>query len=164
MRLYLDTEWQNEIARELVSLALVSQDGRHRFYAERDPLPTAPSDFVRDVVYPLLERGSVALPDPEFSSRLAAFLSRVRTALVVADSHVDFELLSHALAGFGQPSLRRAPPYRTIVATFGDVLMRVENYFEDHPNDKARRHHALVDAEALRWAFEGKIGFGGHGL
>ena len=32
-------------------------------------------------------------------------------------------------------------------------------YFEDHSHAKARRHHASVDAEALRWAFEGAMGF-----
>lgn len=74
MRVFVDIEWENETTRELVSLALVTQDGRHRFYAERTPLPKAPSTFVREVVYPLLERGPSALPDRAFSKELRVFL------------------------------------------------------------------------------------------
>ena len=59
--LFLDTEWADPEGRELVSLALVSQDGEAVFYAERDPLPVNPTGFVKDSVYPLLDRGSVAL-------------------------------------------------------------------------------------------------------
>lgn len=157
MRLYLDTEWQNDTARELVSLALVSQDGQHRFYAERDPLPGSPSRFVSEVVYPLLERGTAALPDPEFSAGLRAFLARFETALILADSHLDFELLSYALNGFGRSGLGEVPRYRPMLVTFGDVQMRLEDYFEARAEAMARRHHAMVDAEALRWAFESAI-------
>ncbi|WP_157480930.1 MULTISPECIES: hypothetical protein [unclassified Lysobacter] len=39
----------------------------------------------------------------------------------------------------------------------GDVLMRVEAYFKNRPQARVLRHHAMVDAEALRWAFEGAI-------
>lgn len=154
MRLFVDVEWQNEVTRELVSLALISQDGRYRFYAERDPLPDAPSSFVHEVVYPLLNRGSAAIPDRAFTANLRAFLEQFDTPYVLADDHLDFTLLSHALSGFGQPDLPPAPHYRSMLVTFGDVLMRIEDYFEAYPEAKARRHHAMVDAEALRWAFE----------
>lgn len=158
MRLFLDAEWENEASHELVSLALVSQDGRHRFYAERDPLPVAPSAFVREVVYPLLDRGSAALPDPTLTRELRAFLAQVEAPLVLADSSLDLTLLARVLSGFDQPDLAPASPYRSMLITFGDVQMRVEDYFENHPLAKMRRHHAMVDAEALRWAFEAAIG------
>jgi len=45
-----------------------------------------------------------------------------------------------------------------MLITFGDVQMRVEDYFVNNPLAKTRRHHAMVDAEALRWAFEATIG------
>jgi len=45
MRLFLDTEWNNDAARELVSIALVSEDGTKEFYSERDPLPEPPASF-----------------------------------------------------------------------------------------------------------------------
>lgn len=56
MSVFLDAEWADNDTLELVSLGLVSQDGRHRFYAERHPLPAAPSPFVASDVYPLLVR------------------------------------------------------------------------------------------------------------
>lgn len=154
MRLYLDTEWANDAVRELVSLALVSQGGRHRFYAERDPLPGAPSSFVREVVYPPLDRGIVALPDGEFTAVLRIFLAQFDDPLVLADGALDFKMLSHAINGFGRGGLGPAPPFRPMLVTFGDVSMRIEDYFETRPEAKARRHHASVDAEVPRWAFE----------
>ena len=160
MRLFLDTEWENGATHELVSLALVSQDGRHRFYAERDPLPARPSAFVREVVYPLLNRGSAALGDPTLTRELRAFLAQVEAPLVLADSSLDLTLLARVLSGFDQPDLPPPPAYRSMLITFGDVQMRVEDYFENHPQARARRHHAMVDAEALRWAFEAAIGQG----
>ncbi|HHA2625199.1 TPA: hypothetical protein ACOEQH_000832 [Stenotrophomonas maltophilia] len=40
-----------------MSLALVSEDGQSRFYAEVSPPPKEPTDFVPHIVYPLLECG-----------------------------------------------------------------------------------------------------------
>lgn len=157
MRFFLDTEWQNNATRDLVSLALVSADGAHRFYAERDPLPDAPSAFVREVVYPLLERGKTALPDREFGRQLRSFLAPFDSPLVMADALLDFTLLNEALRGFEQGWPSQAAPYRPIHVTYGDVLNNIEVYFESNPIARARRHHAAVDAEALRWAFETSI-------
>ena len=156
MRLFLDTEWANDASRELVSLALVSQDGAHRFYAERDPLPGAPSSFVRTVVYPLLERNEVALTDSEFTIKLRAFLCQfAEPPLVLYDALLDRKMLAHAIEGFGRlGNFGPIPDVRPMLVTFGDVLSNIEIYFDLHPNAKARRHHAGVDAEALRWAFD----------
>lgn len=66
-------------------------------------------------------------------------------------------MLSLALDGFGRGAMLPAPPYRPMVVTFGDVLRRVEEYFEMRPEAKSKRHHAKVDAEALRWAFESSM-------
>lgn len=41
MILFIDTEWADAFASELVSLALVSDCGRFEFCAERDPLPAS---------------------------------------------------------------------------------------------------------------------------
>jgi hypothetical protein len=155
MRLFLDTEWQNDVSRELVSIALLSHDGRYRFYAERDPLPSAPSNFVRDVVYPLLNRGSSAMPDLALASALREFLAQLDDPVLVADSPMDFRLLSNALDCFSNAYQSPPLPWRKTLALHEDVQMRIEQYFESNPSARARRHHALVDAEALRWAFEG---------
>lgn len=81
--LFLDTEWADVLGAELVSLAVVSADGRESFYAERDPLPECPTDFVRSAVYPLLDRGSVALSDVEFTTELRQFLCGIEAPFVL---------------------------------------------------------------------------------
>lgn len=55
-RLFLDCEWADILASELVSIALVPLDGGRVFYAEREVLPE-PTPWVAAVVYPLLTRG-----------------------------------------------------------------------------------------------------------
>src|SRR3546814_19782643 len=74
-RLFLDTEWADASGEELVSLALLSEDCVHRFYAELDPLPTSTPLFVRTVVYPLLQRGDAALSATQFTRRLSRCLA-----------------------------------------------------------------------------------------
>jgi hypothetical protein len=83
MKLFLDTEFADPDARELVSLALVSEDGNQVFYAERDPLPLFATAFVRQHVYPLLDRGRAAMYDNLFSATLCAFLERVEDPHII---------------------------------------------------------------------------------
>lgn len=163
MPFFLDTEWQNDESRDLVSMALLSDDGRRHFYAERDPLPETPSDFVRDVVFPLLGRGSAALSDDLFTQALRTFIAEVKNPEVLADSPTDFRLLSQALSGFGAEQLPPPPPWRPKLISDEDVQRRIEDYFVADASARARRHHALVDAEALRWAFQGLVQPAGWG-
>jgi hypothetical protein len=157
MRLYLDTEWANDAARELVSLALISDDARTQVYVERDPLPLAPSTFVREVVYPLLDRGDVAMPDEALTAQLRSAIEAADNPRVIADSPADFALLTAALGGFGRRGLPPAPPWRPTLDRSMAVALRIEEYFDTCPPAAARRHHAMVDAKALRWAVEGTL-------
>ena len=50
--LFLDTEWADADGRELVSLALVSEDVKHVFYAERNPLPNAELSALERILSP----------------------------------------------------------------------------------------------------------------
>lgn len=155
MRLFLDAEWADVEGRQLVSLALVDSSGQHRFYGEIDPLPLGPTTFVRDVVYPLLQRGDVALPALRFTAVLRAFLTQLPAPrLILSDHPTDFSLLRLALAGFGSEVAGEIPDWKPIEVTQGDVLGHRETYFERDEEACRRRHHAAVDAEALRWAFE----------
>jgi hypothetical protein len=157
--LFLDTEWADPTGSELVSLALISEDGTHRFYAERDPLPEAPTDFVRSVVYPLLERGKCRMTDQAMTTGLRAFLGAVHEPMVVADYPNDLALLQLVIAGFDLsddqagacgPVLK---PVMTRMLKDGALGMLLEDYFVGHPDAAARRHHALIDAEALRMSW-----------
>ncbi|PZQ32502.1 MAG: hypothetical protein DI562_03345 [Stenotrophomonas acidaminiphila] len=157
--LFLDTEWADPAGSELVSLALISEDGTHQFYAERDPLPEVATDFVRSVVYPLLERGRYRMTDQAMTTGLRAFLSAVTEPLVVADYPNDLALLQYVIAGFDlsdDQAMACGPvpqPVMTRMLKEGATGMLIEDYFAGHPEAAARRHHAQVDAEALRMAW-----------
>lgn len=99
--LFLDTEWANDATRELVSLALINVDGTRRFYAERDPLPSAPSTFVRSVVYPLLDRGTAALPDVAFGKALIDFIVGFDQPTIMFHALLDRMQLMRALSWSG---------------------------------------------------------------
>lgn len=157
-RLFLDCEWADTLDSELVSLALVSEDGLHRFYSEVDPLPKQPTDWVRAVVYPLLEHGYAARQRIDLTRDLRAFVSRFDDPFVLFDYQADGALFGYALAGFdlsgaALAKLPPAPSVGQILILREDVRRGIEQYFREHPEHAGRRHHAGVDAEALRWAF-----------
>ena len=158
MHLFLDTEWADEARRQLISMALISEDGQHRFYSEVDPLPKHPTDWVRAVVYPLLEHGYAARQKLDFTRDLRAFLARFDAPVVLFDHVADGVLFDRALAGFDLPTsvvdkLGLAPFVTTTLIQDEGVRDRIEAYFREHPDQARRRHHADVDAEALRLAF-----------
>lgn len=153
--LFLDTEWADSAGTELVSLALVSADGAHRFYAERDPLPACPTRFVAEHVYPLLDRGPAALVDEKFTQSLRRFLQSIDAPTVLFDCHTDGVLLRHALAWFGDSCIasHQALPVRPVLTLMHrgfHFTLLLESWFAADPLRAARRHHAAVDAEALR--------------
>lgn len=152
MKLFLDCEWADVDAQQLVSLALATEDGANRFYAEIHPLPEDPTDFVRQTVYPLLEAGDCAMSPTELTSTLRQFLAAFPGSFVLYDHPRDGKLFRLALNGFGLPE-QQTPPLPSIHETLvdrQDIAFLIEHYFATHP--EARRHHAGVDAEALRWA------------
>lgn len=157
MRLFLDTEWADPEAHHLVSLALIDTSETRQFYCEIDPMPDRPTEFVREHVYPHLQGGLWAKPERSFCLSLRNFLhhqQREAPPLVLATHEADFVLLRHALNGFGQNISGGVPLWTPILVTQGDVLGHLETYFERNPEASKRQHHAMVDAIALRWAFE----------
>jgi hypothetical protein len=159
--LFIDTEWADELANELVSLALVSDCGRFEFYAERDPLPANATEFVRQVVYPLLERRDRALSDFEFTRRLHVFFGQMQAVAkpervtVAYDHRNDLDLLGIALDAFDLPDSPRRPAFQELdLASLGRSYKHaVESSFLANPALAARRHHALVDARVNRDAW-----------
>lgn len=153
MNLFLDTEFADCGATQLVSLALVSEDGRQEFYAERDPLPAEPTAFVAKHVYPLLNRGDAAADDATFTTRLRAFLATVEYPHVIYDFPFDWHLFDLALRGFDLPAEIAAacgpvPRLSGTLANGSAVTEYTEAWFAAHPD--AKRHHALMDARAYR--------------
>lgn len=95
------------------------------------------------------------MPDMAFAIALREFLAQLDDPLIVADSPIDFRPLSNALDGFRSAFQSPHPPWRKMLALHEDVQTRIEIYFDSSPSARVRRHHALADTEALRWAFEG---------
>jgi hypothetical protein len=154
MRLFLDTEWADENGRELVSLALVSEDATHVFYGERDSLPGWPTDWVSWVVYPRLCRGCCTLSDPLFTTKLRKFLRDVESPVVLFDADNDLALLELALADFGRPGIAQDEPVcfgvrKLTGRSYEDAIQAVWKI----PDANKGRHNALVDAFAMRQAF-----------
>ncbi|MBU8974516.1 3'-5' exoribonuclease [Lysobacter sp. MMG2] len=162
--LFLDTEWADVMGSELVSIALVSEDGEREFYAERDPLPSFATDFVRHAVYPSLDRGTVAMSDAEMTTALRRFLFSIRQSYVLADYPIDLQLLKYVLAGFDLPDEHAAAcgpipsPVMTLMGREGLTTVLLEDWFAAHPEQAKRRHNALVDARALRMAWMAATG------
>lgn len=153
MRLFLDTEFADQEAKELVSLALVSEDGEKQFYAEREPRPVEATWFVQRYVYPLLDGGSAAMDAATFTKELRAFLLSIEGPHVIYDFPDDLRLLRYAIHGFDLPSgladsLGDVPEVEGTLTLGGDMMRFTEAWFAEHP--QAKRHHALVDAHALR--------------
>jgi hypothetical protein len=150
-RLFLDMEWADQEGAELVSLALVSLDGNHELYVERDPLLSEPTAFVRSTVYPLFDRGAAATPLREITLRVREFLTGFAPPVLIEATHRhDFVLLRRTVAGCGLPiaellGLPLAPMFDCRVQ---GVL--IDSYFATRP--EARDHHALHDARAHRAA------------
>lgn len=146
--LFLDIEWAND-AHDLVSLALINVDGSRLLYIERNPLPPNPSAFVLDVVYPLLDRGTAALTDPNFTEAMRELVAARHTPRIHFDSPWDKVLLGHAMSGWGR-CLVDIPSFALVLVDRADVRDEVKLYFQNNPWTLERRHHAAVDVDAPR--------------
>ena len=150
--LFLDCEWADTLASELVSLALVPADpALPEFYAERLVLPENPTPFVAAAVYPLLDRGRAALSDLAIANALRRYLASFRDPIIMHDTGIDLMMLGEALSHpDSTPPLPRLRP--NLIGVPG-YLQRIEQLFSASAELRRRRHHALVDARVARDAF-----------
>ncbi len=153
MELFLDCEWSDVLASELVSIALVSRDGAKIFYAERAPLPPDPVPWVRAVVYPLLDRGEAAMTDAHMTPALREFLVAAGNPRIFYDYGADRSLCQYVIDGFEIPEPAGPLPSDVRWELCDDMRSAVEKWWLAHPEEQNRRHHALVDAKALRAAY-----------
>ena len=151
MLVFLDTEFTDFTNPDLISLALVSENGRE-FYAERaDYRREDCNDFVRQEVLPLLGRvPGAACTHSELTERVRTWFECLpEPATLVFDFEGDWLLLADAWLGLHH---REAP------ANVGDKL-HLSNHTITHPIFEAALnrvftqhwppHHALADARAL---------------
>lgn len=162
---FIDCEFHNLVAPRLMSIGLVSTDGRELYAELANPLQwPRTSEFVKDTV--ALQFGRV----PHQEATCAAIGRRVGdwlTALdprsahdplpVAYDHHADLDLLEHALreAGMWQQWEGLLLPTHVgylIGLPEVDAAMR-DSWRSSFEVDGIERHHALADARALRWGF-----------
>jgi hypothetical protein len=152
MDLFLDCEWADVLASELVSIALVSADGQKVFYAERDPLPADPTPWVQTVVYPLLDRGERAMDDTRMTLAIRNFLASINAPRIHYDFGADRSLCQYVVDGFDMPQPPGSPPFDLEWQRCDDLQKAIEQWWHSHPEARSKRHHALTDAQAFRAA------------
>jgi hypothetical protein len=133
MRLWIDTEF-NEFRGELISMALVDEDGREWYevtYCQ------SPGPWVSEHVMPILGKAPISLIEVQMS--LSMFLSRYKDVHIVADWPEDIEhFLRLLIVG---PGMRLDTPLLT---------MEVRRDLDNTSATSLVPHNALEDAKALR--------------
>lgn len=137
MRLFLDCEF-NGFQGELISMALVSEDGREWYEVLHcgNPIP-----WVAENVIPIL--GKTPVPQSDFTKGLFRFLCQFDSIHVVADWPEDISHFCKAL--ITDPGKRIGTPPLTM------EVVRVDST-SDLP------HNALADARGIRKAILAKVG------
>ena len=144
MLVFLDTEFTEFAKHDLISLALVAEDGRE-FYAERtDYQRDACSKFVRENVVPFLGRvHGAACNRTELTARLHVWFDRLpEPATIIYDFQGDWLLLTQAIRG-----LQNATP----PAKFGEPL-HLANSTITHPIFEKAQNFTYT----MRWPMHGR--------
>jgi hypothetical protein len=149
MLLFLDTEYTGygQATPQLISLALVAEDGKREFYVEiADTWRVADcTEFVKREVLPLLDgpRRTSVQARAELRAWLADSPRKVQAA---CDSSTDFNFL---LGLVGSPCpINLAPDYFDLRALI-DLTVYDRSVAASYKSDQ-RLHHALADARAYR--------------
>ncbi len=152
MLIFIDTEFTNLQNPQLISIGLAAATGE-TFYAEVPYRHEQCSDFVKEVVIPLIG----ASPTTDFCSvdelcvRLSTwfFIVKHQHAIEVCfDSEFDWQLFSQIFDNKPPAFCRK----RNINYEVSELLR-----YEFHQKYERPEHHALNDAEALRYAFRQRI-------
>ncbi|WP_455289460.1 hypothetical protein [Cupriavidus necator] len=146
-RYFIDTEFTDLKDSQLISVAIVGEDGRE-FYGERSDFerPLC-SEFVCDIVLPQLGQfPGRSMTFTELRNELLAWLSAVPLKpkpVLCYDSDCDYLLLTELLGGPLPRGWRHENVFLKIDAE------RLAQYVVAHGGE----HHALYDARANAFAF-----------
>jgi len=148
---FMDTEFTSFASPELVSIGMAASTGEE-FYAEV-PFPVAAaSDFVREVVMPLLDGcPEVCCPADRLAVRILEWFAVVRTGADVVlcfDSPYDERLFRQIFDGFPPASVH----FRNVGRNINELLRH-----DFHRSSGLPEHHALNDARAMRHAFRERV-------
>ncbi|WP_260436610.1 3'-5' exoribonuclease [Burkholderia sp. Bp9004] len=153
MRVFIDTEFTNLRDRELISLALVAENGAE-FYGEcSDFDPSRCSEFVRETVLPQLGRpAGRAMPLAQLRTEAMAWLLRIpvrERPILCYDNDADLRILESRIGRL--PKRWQQENIWTRLNSAG-----LETFFAEH----GHQHHALWDARANLACFQSKSGSG----
>lgn len=152
MNVFIDTEYSSFHAPALISIGLCAQTGEEGYFEVAHDASEC-SEFVRDVVIPLLGREPHALvPQDELAMKLLSWLNIVRPRnadiTICFDHQTDWDLLVRALH-------YQVPPWvkpRNVAYEISELLY--QDFFR---RERLPEHHALYDARANAYAFRERV-------
>jgi hypothetical protein len=141
MRYFLDTEF-NGFGGELISLALVSDDGKRSLYVATEC--KNPQPWVAENVLPIIDAGTdpIMIQPEEFGRAIAIFLSGDNFPVIISDWPDDIRYFCQALI--------TGPGQMVAIPGVAFQMLRVDAY--PTTLEGAIQHNALWDARALRQA------------
>lgn len=142
-RYFLDTEF-NEFGGQLISLALVGEDGREVYAATECEKPGA---WVSENVIPIIKcvgADPINVDPAEFGAVIQWFLRDDKTPTIIADWPDDIRYFCQAVI--------TGPGEMVNIPRLQFQMLRVDAYPTDLPG--AVQHNALWDARALRHVFK----------
>lgn len=149
MRVFLDTEFTDFKNPRLISAGFVAADGRTFYFELADGWERAHcSEFVLDTVLPLLG-GVEAITRDEAGASLVEWLASLgRKIALVSDAEIDWRLVASLIG----PCARQDVTITGELISWPSVALarRHEDLLEGLLESEPSRHHALVDARALR--------------
>ena len=167
--LFCDTEFTDLLQPELISVGIISEDGKHEFYMERNDYPKNESSaFVKTVVEPQLSTKGYSFSD--MADELFIWLSHLPGEYrFIVDYYTDWELIIDLVdnlpaniispvallyAELDTASALRGMRNSTILET----TVRARNAFNIGMMDyfytyKLPQHHALNDAKSNRYGW-----------
>lgn len=153
--IFLDTEFTDFDDCDLISIGLVDENGRE-FYAESTQYrQEACSNFVRQVVIPLLGQPKDRIVDSYFgiAQKLNEWLKFYNSDLTIAIDYLgDWQLLIKLLSLLPEQDLVQNVQGLNI---WGDLdPMALEYYWAEVDAFGHREHHALYDARANKYAYK----------
>lgn len=148
MLIFLDTEFTDFIDCELISIGMVSEDGKHALYLEVQDFDRSKCNaFVQSAVWGRLGQIDGAIVHKvDVQGRLRDwFASLPRSVTIASDSQHDRDLLADVLDGEWPVNLTGWYDLRPLIDT--GVFDRAVTHY--HTPDRPW-HHALHDAHAHR--------------
>lgn len=141
-RYFLDTEF-NEFGGDLISLALVGEDGSELYLATACDNPGA---WVKENVLPIVKcEGAkpINIGPKDFGHAIAWFLQHDKVPTIIADWPDDIRYFCQAII--------TAPGEMVAIRRLQFQMLRIDAYPTELPG--AVQHNALWDARALRHVF-----------